>query len=181
MIKLVPFAPSDFDEFISWIDSEELLVTIAGTALSFPLTREQLQKYLELENSHSFTVFDAGQNIKVGHAEIVLSAPDTYKIDKLTIGNKANRGKGIGEKVITELLNFSFGNLNASIVELNVFDWNVAGIRCYEKCGFIMNESKRAEFKVGDKSWTALNMIISMEDWSKRQGSKKTQIDILGK
>lgn len=170
MVKLTPFNSLDFDDFISWIDNRELLVTIAGTAFSYPLSSEQLQNYLALENSHSFTIIDTEQNKKVGHAEVVLSGEKTYKIDKLIIGDKANRGRGIGEKVINELLDFSFQNLNALIVELNVFDWNIGGIKCYQKCGFIMNEEGSTNFQVGDKNWTALNMTIKRTDWDKNQG-----------
>ncbi|MFT3702536.1 MAG: GNAT family protein [Agriterribacter sp.] len=166
MIALIPFTSQDFEDFISWIDSEELLVTIAGNVFSYPITREQLQKYLEIENSHAFTIIDTERNKKIGHAELVLSGKDMYKIDKLIIGDKDNRGKGIGEKVINKLLYFSFNNLHALIVELNVFDWNTAGIRCYKKCGFVINEDKTADFQIGDKHWTALNMTISVADWS---------------
>lgn len=172
MIKLAPFHSSDFDDFMSWIDNEELLVTIAGTAFSYPLSNEQLQNYLDLENSHSFTIYDAEQAKKIGHAEVVLSGEGTYKIDKLIIGDKASRGKGYGEKAVNELLNFSFKNLNALVVELNVFDWNIGGIKCYKKCGFNMNEDGSANFQVGDKNWTALNMIINRRDWDKKQISR---------
>lgn len=172
MLKLAPFNPSDFGDFISWIDNEELLVTIAGTAFNYPLSSEQLQNYLSLENSYSFTIVDAEQNKKVGHVEVVLSGYRIYKIDKLIIGDIANRGRGIGEKVINELLKFSFQNLNALVVELNVFDWNLGGIKCYKKCGFIMNEDGSTNFQVGEKNWTALNMTIKRGDWDKKPGSR---------
>jgi len=73
MIKLIPFSSSDFDALISWVDNEELLVTIAGTVFSYPLTKEQLQTYLGTENSYSFTVVDSSQSKKIGHTEIILS------------------------------------------------------------------------------------------------------------
>ena len=74
MISLIPFSESDFDLLISWIDSEELLITIAGTDLTYPLTHDQLSAYLSMETSHSFTIVDTALNKKVGHAEIVLSS-----------------------------------------------------------------------------------------------------------
>jgi len=49
------------------------------------------------------------------------------------IGDISNRGKGIGQQVIDELLKFSFGKIGVREVELNVYDWNIAGIKCYEK------------------------------------------------
>lgn len=168
MITLIPFSAADFDAFISWVNNEELLVTIAGNVFTWPLTAPQLQKYLETANSYSFTIVDTAENKKIGHAEVLLSGKDMYKIDKLIIGDTSNRGKGIGQAVINELLLYSFTKLNAAIVELNVFDWNVAGIRCYEKCGFVMNHDKQAAFQVGDKSWTAINMTIDRQSWVSR-------------
>ena len=166
MIRLLPFHESDFDLFISWIDNEELLVTIAGTDLTFPLTNDQLRAYLKIENSHSFTIVDTTSNKKVGHAEIVLSGNGVFKIDKLLVGDRSLRGKGLGQEIIQELLQYAFTNLNASTVELNVFDWNVAGIRCYEKCGFTVNLDERKAFQTGNKTWTAINMTIEKLDWT---------------
>jgi RimJ/RimL family protein N-acetyltransferase len=166
MISLVPFSESDFDLFISWIDNEELLVTIAGTDLTHPLTADQLHAYLKTENSHSFTVVDTDLNKKIGHAEIVLSGKGLFKIDKLLVGDRSLRGKGLGQAIIQELLQYAFTNLKASTVELNVFDWNVAGIRCYEKCGFVMNPDKKKSFQAGDKTWIAVNMVIEELDWA---------------
>jgi RimJ/RimL family protein N-acetyltransferase len=173
MISLVPFTESDFDLMISWIDSEELLVTIAGTDFTYPLTPDQLSAYLRIRNSRSFTIIDAVLNKKVGHAEIVSSGQGLYKIDKLLVGDRSLRGKGLGQTIIQELLQYAFLKLNASAVELNVFDWNTAGIRCYEKCGFVLNRQKKKSFQVGNKTWIALNMIIKERDWDQWLGQKK--------
>jgi len=161
MIELTPFTEKDFDQLIAWVDSNELLMTIAGPYFSFPLTTEQLHKYLLDEKSHSFNIADTDVNKVVGHAELVNMGNDLYKIDKLLIGDKGQRGKGTGEKVMNLLVKYALEKLNASIIELNVFDWNTSAIRCYEKTGFKINEAKSATFKVGDKEWLALNMTIS--------------------
>ena len=161
MIQLTPFTEKDFDPLIAWVDSSELLITIAGSYFSYPLTKEQLHTYLLDEKSHSFNIVDAISNNIVGHAELVNMGSGLYKIDKLLIGDKDQRGKGTGEKVIKLLVQYAFENLNALTVELNVFDWNVSAIRCYEKTGFKINTEKSATFKAGDKEWLAVNMQLS--------------------
>lgn len=160
MIQLEPFQPVDFDRLISWIDNEDLLITIAGTEFTFPLTHDQLQHYVLVSNSHLFNVVDIADRKVVGHAQLILSGDGMYKIDKLIIGDKSNRGKGTGQAAINALLEYAFETLNAEIVELNVFDWNTAGIRCYEKCGFKVNPEKKQVFKVGDENWNTINMIV---------------------
>jgi RimJ/RimL family protein N-acetyltransferase len=160
MIHLEPFQPKDFDRLIGWVDSESLLITIAGTEFTYPLTHDQLYRYLLVPNSYLFNIVDDTGNKVVGHAQLILSGEDMYKIDKLIIGDQSNRGKGRGQAVINLLLVYAFEKLNAKIVELNVFDWNIAGIKCYEKCGFKINPDKKQVFKMGDENWNTINMLV---------------------
>ena len=104
-------------------------------------------------------------NTTIGHAEILVSGEGLYKIDKLIIGDESNRGKGIGQQVIQKLLSYCFTILNAKVVELNVFSWNIGGIRCYEKCGFKLNPNQSATFNFDDRNWTAYNMTINRANW----------------
>ena len=165
MITLEPFTTSDFEQLISWINNPELLFTIAGYDLSFPLTADQLNDYLKSENSHAFKLIDAGSGNTVGHAELLVKEGGRCKIDKLIIGDQSIRGKGIGQASVNALLKYAFEQLGSAEVELNVFDWNVAGIRCYEKCGFSINPGHSKTFEFDDKSWVAHNMIISRPRW----------------
>jgi RimJ/RimL family protein N-acetyltransferase len=165
MIKLTSFEPSDFDKLISWVDSEELLITIAGHYFTYPLTASQLQHYLDDSNSLSFNIVDIPRNLTIGHAEIILTGDGTCKLDKILIGDKSNRGKGIGELVTNALLEYSFEKLNAKEVELLVFDWNIAGIKCYEKAGFTFNEQIKLSMQVNGVTWIAGNMRIDIDKW----------------
>lgn len=165
MITLEPFTKSDFNHLISWIDSRELLVTIAGTDFTFPLTSRQLLTYLEKEESYPFNLLHSSENKIIGHAEILVRENGLCKIDKLIIGDKSMRGRGIGQAAVNALLHYSFRNLNATLVELNVFDWNVTGIKCYEKCGFLKNESKTQSFKMENNTWIAFNMTLDKSRW----------------
>ncbi len=158
MIRLEPFTESDFSQLITWIDSPELLVTIAGYDLTYPLTKDQLEKYLKLPDSIPFKIVSE-ENRYIGHAELVKSGDDMWKIDKLLIAEPSARGHGIGTQVINALVRYASEELRAKVVELNVFEWNIAGIRCYTKAGFKMNEAKRKSFEINGNHWVAVNMI----------------------
>ena len=58
MIRLEPFATSDFNKLISWVDSEEDLIQFAGPIFKFPLTERQLEKYLEDKSRFAFKVIE---------------------------------------------------------------------------------------------------------------------------
>jgi RimJ/RimL family protein N-acetyltransferase len=163
MIELKPFTTDDFQQLISWIHNRELLVTIAGNYFSYPLTVEQLNAYLKDVNSHSFNIVDTATNRIIGHAEIYKTGNGIYKIDKLIIGDTASRGKGLCQPVIKALADYAFTELQATTMELNVFDWNTAAIRCYQKSGFVINADNTALFTIGDEQWTALNMVAQIK------------------
>ncbi|MBZ0294360.1 MAG: GNAT family N-acetyltransferase [Anaerolineae bacterium] len=160
MVILTPFQRSDFDRLISWIGSKEMLVTIAGTEWTYPLTTEQLEVYLDNPNSHSFNIVNEEQNTTIGHAEIILYDDGTCKIDKLIIGDPSLRGKGLCQQVMKQLMAFAFTKLPIHTIELNVFDWNSSAIRCYEKVGFKINSAKKQTFEIDEQKWVTINMSI---------------------
>ena len=162
MIKLEPFTERDFDTFIEWIDTKELLIQIAGTVFTYPLTHDQLRRYLEDQKSLRFNVVDDSANKVIGHAQICLLDNGLCKLDKIII-DKSNRGRGFGAQLMNELVRYAFEKLNASCVELNVYSWNTAGIRCYEKAGFKMNPEKNFITEAGEYRWEALNMVVEKD------------------
>jgi RimJ/RimL family protein N-acetyltransferase len=171
MIKLSPFKQSDFGLFISWIDSRELLLQIAGPYFSYPLNDTQLEKYLDDKNSFAFNVVETLSNKVIGHSEIILLENNVCKLDKILIGDKANRGKGAGQQIASELLKFCFDNLRAEKVELYVYDWNTSAIKVYEKVGFIIDQDKQMQMVVDRTIWTVLTMTIDKGKWLKNIGS----------
>lgn len=164
MVRLTPFRPADFDRFIAWVDSPELLVTIAGTDLQYPLTADQLQAYLEGAGSWAFNILDTSSDYIIGHAELRYSGNKRYKIDKLLIGDPSTRGKGYGGEVIRVLVEYAYSQLDADTIELNVFDWNTGAIRCYEKCGFLVTPGVHQQFRMGDEEWTTINMTLRKQN-----------------
>lgn len=160
MIQLAAFKPTDFKKLISWIDSEELLVQFAGPAFTYPLTEEQLVTYLEDGNRIVFKVIDINTNETIGHAEIYRTPENTAKICRILIGDEAYRGKGLGKEIINQLVAYSINSLNTSSIELNVYDWNTAAIKCYEKAGFVINPEKYTTIEVKGNTWLSLNMVF---------------------
>lgn len=166
MIQLQPFTEADFDAFISWMDSAETVMQVAGNWLLFPVTHEQLRASQADPNRHSFSVTDPQTTDCIGHCELYLQE-HSVKIGKVIIGNKAYRGRGLCIPVIQQLLKAAFEQTQTPLVELNVFDWNTAAIRCYEKCGFEINPGAETLKEVNGKIWRTYNMIISRKKWEK--------------
>ena len=54
----------------------------------------------------------------------------------ILIGEKDYRNKGYGADAIRTLCAFGFNEMNLRKIKALVFDFNIAALRCYEKCGF---------------------------------------------
>ena len=167
MIRLEKFGKHDYPNLIRWIDSEEVLVQIAGRQMSFPVTEEQLNLSQADKNRNAFSIIDIETGKSIGHCELYL-LENSAKIDRLIIGDSSMKGKGLCGQIIKLLLDYGFNNLNQSTIELNVFDWNKVAIRCYEKSGFRKNPEKTMEFQINnDTKWVAFNMSIDQITYKK--------------
>lgn len=68
----------------------------------------------------------------------------------IMIGNKNDRGKGLGTFAINSILTHAFKNVNLHRVELTVLEDNAYARKLYEKIGFIQEGVKRsAKYKNG--------------------------------
>lgn len=167
MIKLTAFEKSDFANLISWIDNEEMLLQFSGPAFTFPLTEEQLNLNLEDENRFAYKVVDLSNNSMIGYAEIYFQNKNSVLLGRIIIGKPEFRGRGIGKQIVKDLIAISFNQLEVENAELNVFDWNINAIKCYEKVGFAINPGKIYKREIKGETWTALNMIINKSSWEK--------------
>jgi RimJ/RimL family protein N-acetyltransferase len=129
MIKLETFNETDFDRLINWAVNEEMLVQFSGPIFKFPLTKEQLEKYLTEKRSIAFKVIYKELDEIIGHSEIYHSENGVAKLCRILIGDESFRGKGIGEKIINKLVEYCFEKLETEKVELNVYDWNKSAVR----------------------------------------------------
>ena len=160
MTKLEKFSESDFDNLISWVSSKEDLIQFAGPIFAYPLSKEQLKTYINNPNVKPYKVIYDNEHI--GHAEINISKDTPPKLCRILIGDKKYRGKGLGQKIVESLLKICKFEYQSNIAELNVFDWNVSAIKCYEKVGFRFNKEKQKEVNVNGKTWLSINMHIEI-------------------
>lgn len=173
MIHLEYFSSSDFDKLIQWSGDEAFLLQWAGPNFHYPLTREQLYKYLEesndMESSNKliYKVIEDESNIEIGH--ISLGGIDrnnrSGRIGRVLIGDDINKGKGYGSEMIKHIMNVGFGELNLHRISLGVFDFNHSAIRCYERAGFKCEGILRDARKFKDEYWNLLEMSILEDEW----------------
>jgi RimJ/RimL family protein N-acetyltransferase len=105
---------------------------------------ESTEKYLSsvLENTSNdnlnYVIADKETLSYIGQIDIMninwVSRIGTLGI---VIANKKFHNKGIGTEAINLLLTYAFKRANLRKIELDVHEFNEAGIKCYKKCGFV--------------------------------------------
>jgi RimJ/RimL family protein N-acetyltransferase len=156
MISLQKFSSADFSRLISWISTEEDLVQFAGSNFAFPLTEDQLSKHIADPKRKVYKVILNSTLECIGHCEIFIDR--IPRLGRILIAQEENRGKGYGTLIVRQLIQICIDELNASDIDLNVYDWNDRAIKCYENLGFIINPEISSSVIVNGKTWVSLNM-----------------------
>ena len=170
-INLQPFNRDDTEKLSQWVEDERSLLQFSGGIFTFPITRSQIQQYLADSNRHVYKVLISKK--AVGHAEIYLDEAQSAKLCRILVGDPDMRGKGIGQLIIFHLLTIAFSEFNVQRVHLNVYDWNTAAIKCYEKVGLQINPGKNTQVQFRNDTWTAINMMIDKAGWQERHHKEK--------
>jgi RimJ/RimL family protein N-acetyltransferase len=170
-ISLRPFDETDFPGLIGWIDSREALIQWAGPAqFTFPLTSDQLHAYLKgcAGDRPERKAYAVSTNDKVvcGHIELgaIQMENETATLCRVLVAPAAG-GKGLSLPMVQEVLRIGFSDLHLRRIDLRVYGFNTAAIRCYERAGFVREGLLRKSQKVGQQYWDTVVMAILREEW----------------
>ena len=166
-ISLLPFEPSHFGVLIDWFSTEKEVVQWDGTSLAMPITGAKLASMLEEAAGDPPTRIcwmAAQEGELIGHAQIGLDWRNmTALLGRVAIAPNT-RGRGLGRQMLRTVLDETFLRFPMERIELNVFTWNLAAIRCYEGLGFIREGVRRSSAIVGDERWdTAIMGLLRAE------------------
>jgi RimJ/RimL family protein N-acetyltransferase len=81
------------------------------------------------------------------------------------IGPSESRGKGFGTEATRLVVDHAFTALGLHTVRLDVFEYNAAGIRAYEKAGFKVSGRWRANKFMGGRLWDTILMDIVSDEF----------------
>jgi RimJ/RimL family protein N-acetyltransferase len=175
MVRLIPFTEKDFAQVLEWITSPELLIQWAGPQLfTYPLTEEQLHAYLQFgqgkyPQARIFKIVSECSET-MGHIELgaIHRENGTATICRMFVGSRY-RNHGICVEAVRQVLEIGFRDLGLHRIDLRVFGFNTAAIRCYERAGMVREGLLRKTQRVGDQYWDSMIMAILREEWEERQ------------
>ncbi|KIA90203.1 GNAT family N-acetyltransferase [Kaistella jeonii] len=173
-IRIETFFEKDFNTLISWVKDEKELIQFAGPIFSFPLTKEQLSKYLSDSKRHAFKIIHSDTNTTIGHCEAYKTDELNSRLCRILIGDKNFRGKGYGTILTKILTEWSFDNLNTKSVDLNVYDFNTSAIKSYENVGFKITSINETTTQVNNENWKSYKMTVTREKFNEKTRQKTT-------
>lgn len=154
----------------------------AGNTLRHPITHEQLTRHIHRLNvkipmRRAYVATIEPEQAEPGakdNPEILVAYAELYNISKRgsafitrMIVHPDHRGQGLGPEMLRQILTLGFENFQLHRIELNVYDFNTPGIRCYEKAGFRKEGLMRGTTFTGREYWNAYRMAILEDDWQK--------------
>lgn len=150
----------------------KLLLSWAGSFFEFPLTQKQCEQYWETSQGDSpnrliFKAVDNDSGKVVGHIELdgFDSENQSAFISRVLVGQDVQRGHGVGQAIVLQLVNMVFSQLELNRLAVGVMDFNHPAIRCYEKCGFIHEGRYRDIVKYEGQYYSVVTMSLLRNEW----------------
>ncbi len=168
-MKIKPLRQKYIPEILSWIKTEADMIQWAGSVFNWPLTQKQFREHLKAAKAQPPTLYPFtlcnGEKL-LGYCEISNHNrnSDSAMLSRVIIA-PGRRGKGLGEFMIKEALQFGFSELGLNRIGLGVFDFNHAATRCYSKAGFVLEGTKRESARTGNSFWNCHLMSILKREW----------------
>jgi RimJ/RimL family protein N-acetyltransferase len=166
LVYLTPLELEDADPIMRFMNDKDVLILARSRrdAMNGENTRVMIEKLQK--DAEGFIIAVRNDDLKIGYALIM--DRDEYNREAsiaLVIGDKSNRGKGYGEEALKLLLKHGFVNLNLESMYLDVYEYNVAAIRLYEKLGFKYVGRRRHAKIIGDRKYDEVIMDIVAEEY----------------
>ena len=172
MLRLRPLDPTvDLNWLLSFLKNEsaDAIRQWAGNTVRHPVTRERLAQHLRRLNvkiplRRAYIALAADPRdasaIPVAYAELYNIRKRGSAFITRMIVHPEYRGRGVGVEMLRQICAQGFDQFQLHRIELNVYDFNSAAIRCYEKAGLRKEGLMRGTTFTGRDYWNAYRMAI---------------------
>lgn len=164
---LSPVDSSETEIVAKW--SNDIDVALKTGDISDMISYEIQKSYLEGMNSRSgygFYIVDKCKDEVIGIARLMrINFISRNAVMGMFIGEKNNRGKGIGTETTKLLLDFGFNVLNLRNIMVEVVSFNEASLNLCRKCGFKEIGRRRKAIIYGKHEYDEVYMDILDEEF----------------
>ncbi|MNO50178.1 putative ribosomal N-acetyltransferase YdaF [compost metagenome] len=173
-ITLREYRMEDLDHIRSWVNDEEITRTLSEIFI-YPQTLHGTESFLRMilegkTDSKGFVISEKDTLEYIGQIDLhKLNWLNRSAVIGIVIGRKDLLGQGYGREAISLLQKFAFETLNLNRLELEVYDFNERGRRCYASCGFKEEGRFRQKiFKNGKYCDVVVMSVLAEEYWANK-------------
>ena len=160
-VSLGPFTADQVDAFYRWHNDYSTLRTFEYLPKPMTLARAR-EFYEELTAQSGCDLFAIYENMDwrlIGFAGLMDINPTNGTAEfGIMIGEPDARGKGYGTEATRLTLDHAFLALGLGNVMLTVYEYNITGIKAYEKVGFRVIGRRHKSKMMGGKLWDTVYM-----------------------
>lgn len=174
-VRLRPVEATDVDVLFAYRMDEEVMYWGNGARGDILPTREALAERLRQQkpDSHRSFAIEVEEHPKqwrmigtIGYSSLDLF--ERVATLGMLIGERAYWGGGYGTEALEQFLYFLFRRMNLRRVELETHEANKRAIRCYEKCGFVIEGVRRKRYYTINGYRDQVLMGLLREEWEDR-------------
>lgn len=117
-----------------WITDEKIHALWCANLIPYPITKESLRKFLEksaIDWTDSAYVATESNGKIIGFFCYSINIDDNTGFLKFVIVDRKKRGTGCGKEMLQLALQYAFDITGVNLVQLNVFEENIAAKHCY--------------------------------------------------
>ena len=115
------------------------------------------------------------RGIVVRRTEILMGATGLYQINRrhktaylfVIVGDKTAWAKGYGGAAAALMLEHTFLEIGLNRVMLHVYEYNIRGVRAYERVGFKREGKLVADQYYDGRFWDTIVMGMTRADWTR--------------
>jgi diamine N-acetyltransferase len=154
-----------------WFNSFDLLRTLDRHLK--PVSLDQVERWFELRATPAqigsvivFTIYENDTWRPIGNTALEgINLRDRTAEFGIFIGETNLQGKGYGSEATSLMLDYAFTGLGLQNVMLRVWEYNIAGIRVYEKAGFKEFGRRTRAHMMNGRWWDDIYMQALSDDF----------------
>ncbi len=166
---LSPINIEDYDKYYQWLNDSEttIYLSVFHEIIARHREKELLDKLIRTENgNYVLAIVEKSTDKLLGNCGLLnVDHINRYAEFSIFIGDKEQRGKGIGEEATRLILDFGFNAINLNHIWLRVFTFNKNAIGLYQKIGFKKIGVKRESRIIGKNKVDEMLMDILPSDF----------------
>jgi RimJ/RimL family protein N-acetyltransferase len=163
LVSLGPLRREAIPQYVRWMNDFTVTRTLAVQPR--PMTLEQETAWYEQaatnEQERNFSIIERGSGRIVGNCGMFdILLPHRRAEVGIVIGEPDARGRGYGTEAMRLLVDYAFTAAGMHSVMLQVYEFNPAARRCYEKVGFREIGRRRESRWFNGRFWDEIFMDI---------------------